>query len=99
MYRVVADMNSSHNCDTTRVSPQSEAPKPTQSPYQVQLIFVLTLLFVVLSVLVEYVLGAFIGLSIGEDFGLILGGTIISGICVGLVVGRIHHWSRSSMHR
>lgn len=59
----------------------------------------LTLLFVVLSVMGEYMLGSFIGLNIGEDFALILGGTIVSGLCVGVAAGALHHRNRNSMTR
>lgn len=96
-----ADMTNSRNCDTKLGSPSNKAQhsKPAQSPYWAQLIFVLTFLFVVLSVMGEYIVGAFIGLNAGEDFGLILGGTIVTGICVGLLVGALHDRSGNSMHR
>jgi hypothetical protein len=82
-------MSNLHHRDTKPEAPPSEAPSP--SAYQVQAIVVLTLLFVVLSVMGEYILGSFVGLNIGQDFLLILGGTIGSGICAGLVAGALHH--------
>jgi hypothetical protein len=67
--------------------------KPAQSPHQVQMVVVGTLLFVVLSVIAEYVLGEFAGLNIGQDFGVILGGTIVFGMAVGLAASAVHSWT------
>lgn len=77
-----------------------EPPRKTaQSPHQVQLIFVGALLLVVLSVVAEYVMGDFVGRNVGQDLGLIVGGTMVAGVCVGLVVAAFHSWSRHSKHR
>ena len=62
----------------------------------VQLVFVGTLLFIVLSVAAEYGLGEFAGLNIGQDFGVILGGTIGFGLALGLVAGVIHRMKHRS---
>jgi len=74
-------------------------PEPEQSPSQVEPIFVGTLIFIVLSVVIEYILGDFVGLNAGEDFGLVLGGAIIFGICAGMVAGALHDWSKRAKHR
>ncbi|MGE0238802.1 MAG: hypothetical protein AB7F09_02110 [Parvibaculaceae bacterium] len=69
------------------------AAESRQSSSQAQMIFVGTLVFIVLSVIAEYVLGEFVGLNIGEDFGVILGGTIAFGIAVGFVASVVHSWN------
>jgi hypothetical protein len=79
--------NSQVNGETPRPA------EPAQSSHLVQLVFVGTLLFIVLSVMAEYGLGEFKGLNIGGDFSVILGTTLIFAIAVGLGIGLIHHWN------
>ncbi|WP_119389185.1 hypothetical protein [Taklimakanibacter lacteus] len=68
--------------------------KPDRSSSLAQPVFVGTFVFIALSVAVEYALGDFAGLNAGEDFGLVIGGTMLSGICVGVIAGAIHDWIR-----
>ena len=72
--------------------------QPAQSPEQVQLVFVATLVFVALSVTAEYFVGEFAGRNIGGDFSVVLGGALAFGIAVGLAVSAVHHWHHHS-HR
>lgn len=94
-------MISTRNDNIGMETPQDETvrQKPARSSNFVQLIFAGTLLFIVLSVIVEYVLGDFIGLNPGQDLGLVLAGTLTSGICVGVVAGLLHDWSERAKHR
>jgi hypothetical protein len=73
--------------------------EPAPSSWQVQLIFVVTLLFIVLSVIVEFIQGDFVGLNVGEDFLLVLGRVAIFGAFVGIVAGALHEWSARARHR
>lgn len=81
--------------DSTDIKAQAGKPfrEPDRSSSSVQPVFVGTFLFIALSVAIEYGLGDFIGLNAGEDLGLVIGGTIVSGICVGVIAGAIHDWN------
>lgn len=68
-------------------------PVPDQASDHAQPVFAGTLLFIVLSVMAEYGFGEFAGLNVGQDFGVILGGTIAFAIAVGLVASAIYSWT------
>lgn len=65
-----------------------------QSSTLAQPVFVGTFLFIVLSLAVEYAIGDFIGLNAGEDLGLVIGSTVLTGIGVGVIAGVIHDWNK-----
>jgi hypothetical protein len=79
------------NAEVTRDNGNHD--RPVQSPAQVQLVFVATLIFIVLSVVAEYLVGEFAGRNIGGDFSVILGGALAFGIAVGLAVSAVRHWN------
>lgn len=89
------------DCNTGNEGPHDSEVRsgPDRSPDQVQLVFVGMLVFIVLSVVVEYIQGDSIGLNAGEDFGLVLGTAIIFGACVGMVAGALHDWGSCAKRR
>ena len=78
--------------DQMNIEAGKQLQESHQSPNHVQPVFVGTFLLIVLAVVIEYVLGDFIGLNAGEDLGLVVGSTLSVGICVGLIAGAIHDW-------
>jgi hypothetical protein len=72
--------------------------EPVQSATQVQWVFVVSLVFIVLSVVAEYLGGEFAGRNLGGDFTVVIGGALVFGIAVGLAVSAVHYWSHHA-HR
>ncbi|MGE0008522.1 MAG: hypothetical protein AB7S92_23455 [Parvibaculaceae bacterium] len=74
-------------------TPQKAAGKrrePRLAPGTVQMVVVGALLLVVLSVIIEYLLGDFRGLNAGADFGLVTGIALLVALCAGILAAAFH---------